>query len=308
MNEFLNRIAEESEAGNFDEVFRLSKSFNIVFFNNSLFEELTETAYFPSLNPDISDEVDPNKTNEELRKEALERVIKDPALAVLAPWDSVAIKEITDYDFISLFEAALLIGYRVDNDPRLLVFSSPELFLDAIISKQIDPREPHTFIPLSKLHESPKVVNGEVFFIKETPDLSWKLSLKEVAEFAIAKGYPEHLFADLLNEATGQLTQNTVETVAENIAEANHQERQSAPDIQSNNTSNPNKSDQLAILNQASARFWQNADRNDKGTWPDNKTVAAWLMGHKFSERTAKAGTTIIRPDWAATGRRPKEQ
>lgn len=240
MSEFLNQIAAEAEAGNFDEVARLSKSFNYAFFNNSLFEQFTETAYFPSLNPDFSKKRNRKKSKDELKKQALERFTNDPALAVLAPLDYEAIKEITDYDFISLFEAALLIGYRVDNYPKMLVFSSPELFLDAILSKQIDPREPKTLIPFSKLHESPKIVEGEIFFTKETPDLSWKLSLKEVAEFAVTKGYPAHLFADLLTETSRQAPETASPYSSANDAESNDQESQAAPDIRPNNLGKTN--------------------------------------------------------------------
>lgn len=87
MNDFLNRLATEAEAGNIEEIARLSKGFNFLVFHNSLFEQLTTTAYFPSLNPEFSDSFDHNKTNEELEKEALERITKDPALAVAAACD-----------------------------------------------------------------------------------------------------------------------------------------------------------------------------------------------------------------------------
>lgn len=66
-------------------------------------------------------------------------------------------------------------------------------------------------------------------------------------------------------------------------------------------------SDKLAKMNQAAAKFWGNADRADRGTHPDNATVAAWLVKQDFSSTLAGKAATIIRPEWAPTGRKPEE-
>lgn len=65
-----------------------------------------------------------------------------------------------------------------------------------------------------------------------------------------------------------------------------------------------NVSDKLAILNQASTKFWANADSNDNNTHPLNSTVAAWLIEREFTQTLADKGATIIRPTWATTGRK----
>lgn len=200
MKDYLQRITEAAENGNLEELGKLSKTFLYGTFAQSMFEQLTTTAYFPNLNPEFSSEFDNSKTSEEAHKKALERVKNDPYLLITASFDEEAIKEITDYDFISLFEVALLIGYRVEKDPRLLAFECDALFFDAIIKKQINPREPNSKSTYRELHESPIVIDGEVVFTKDSPDLSWQLTLKEAAEFAILKGYPEYLFTDLLND------------------------------------------------------------------------------------------------------------
>jgi hypothetical protein len=70
---------------------------------------------------------------------------------------------------------------------------------------------------------------------------------------------------------------------------------------------NPNKSNQLVMLNQASDRFWCNSDRSDKTTWPDTKAIVAWLQERDFSESLAKKAASIIRPEWAGSGRPPSE-
>jgi hypothetical protein len=72
-------------------------------------------------------------------------------------------------------------------------------------------------------------------------------------------------------------------------------------------TARTNVSDKLAKMNQASTRFWSNADRDDRGTHPDNATVAAWLVEQGFSPTLADKAATIIRPEWAPTGRKPEE-
>jgi hypothetical protein len=63
-------------------------------------------------------------------------------------------------------------------------------------------------------------------------------------------------------------------------------------------------SDNLATLNQASTRFWANADPNDSATHPLNSAVAAWLIERSFTQTLADKGATIIRPTWATTGRK----
>jgi hypothetical protein len=66
-------------------------------------------------------------------------------------------------------------------------------------------------------------------------------------------------------------------------------------------------SEKLAFLNQAAMKFWANADPDDRGTHPDNATVAAWLEKQGFSQTLADKAATIIRPEWASTGRKPEE-
>lgn len=66
-------------------------------------------------------------------------------------------------------------------------------------------------------------------------------------------------------------------------------------------------SDNLAILHQAATRFWANADRNDRTTHPSKADVVAWLIERGFSQKLADSGATIIRPEWAPTGRKAEE-
>lgn len=65
-------------------------------------------------------------------------------------------------------------------------------------------------------------------------------------------------------------------------------------------------SDQLAYLKQAANEFWAGVDPNDKAKHPDNKTVVAWLRKHGYSKTLADSAASIIRPKWAAKGRKPK--
>jgi len=72
-------------------------------------------------------------------------------------------------------------------------------------------------------------------------------------------------------------------------------------------TSRAHVSDKLAILNQAAAKFWANADRDDPTSQPKKQDVVSWLMDRDFSKITAESGATIIKPEWAAKGRKPEE-
>lgn len=66
-------------------------------------------------------------------------------------------------------------------------------------------------------------------------------------------------------------------------------------------------SEKLAMMNQAAKMFWENADRDDRGTHPLNAAVAAWLEKHGFSPSLAVKAATIIRPEWSPVGRKPEE-
>lgn len=235
LKKFSELIDKGLETGDFEELKRLQNNLLYIVFCQSRDKEMTEGVYFPSLNPEYPDyfyikpepntdesikdffnrcdadyskfvdkfDKQPRKTDEELnelRKEAIKR-LESPVLWVTARWNKEAIKEITEYDdYITLFETALLIGYRVDHNPLMIIHECPALFLDALSNKQIDPRHPFSKIPYSKLHKSPQGAGELVFFEKDAPNLSWRLTLKEAAEFAILKGYPEHLFSDLMSD------------------------------------------------------------------------------------------------------------
>lgn len=71
--------------------------------------------------------------------------------------------------------------------------------------------------------------------------------------------------------------------------------------------SHANVSDQLAMMNQASYKFWSNVDRYDKSEHPSNAKVAAWLVEREFSQSLADRAATIIRPKWATAGRKPEK-
>jgi hypothetical protein len=72
-------------------------------------------------------------------------------------------------------------------------------------------------------------------------------------------------------------------------------------------SSNQNRSDKLAALNQAFWKFWANANQKERSTHPDNTDVAGWLENRGYSSSMAKKAASIIRPEWAPTGRKPEE-
>ena len=66
-------------------------------------------------------------------------------------------------------------------------------------------------------------------------------------------------------------------------------------------------SEKLKLMIGAATKWWGNADRDDRGTHPDNAKVAAWLVQRGYSQTLAEKAATIIRPDWAPPGRKPNE-
>ncbi len=238
MEEFLNKLVSAADDGDIEKCMRLAYVPLYLRFNISFDKEITNSCCFPGLNPDFGEyfdctgprteaekeairiwytepkpempkDYDYKKLKYELKKEAISRINDNPALLVLASCDRDAVAEITtELEYITLFETALLIGDRLTGNPKEILTSCPDLFLDAVIRNRIDPREPRSLIPYSKLYKKLKPIGNEVFLEKEIPDLSWKLTLKEAAEFAISIGYDEALFADLLTVPDMETTES----------------------------------------------------------------------------------------------------
>jgi hypothetical protein len=69
------------------------------------------------------------------------------------------------------------------------------------------------------------------------------------------------------------------------------------------------KSDALQYLNQAARRFWGNVNivQQDKTTHPKAEQIVEWLVEMGLPRRQAVIGASIIRPEFAAKGRRLEE-
>ncbi|HZP87080.1 MAG TPA: hypothetical protein VFB54_09695 [Burkholderiales bacterium] len=66
------------------------------------------------------------------------------------------------------------------------------------------------------------------------------------------------------------------------------------------------RSDRLQYLIQAADKFWRGKSKENRAEHPDNEAVATWLINEGgYSRALAEAAATIIRPGWAAIGRRP---
>lgn len=78
-----------------------------------------------------------------------------------------------------------------------------------------------------------------------------------------------------------------------------------------NDDSTPNSrehaSDKLSKVNRAAFKFWSRAKHDDRETHPINAAVAAWLEEQGFPKTLADKAATIIRPEWAPTGRKPEK-
>lgn len=62
--------------------------------------------------------------------------------------------------------------------------------------------------------------------------------------------------------------------------------------------------------NQAFSKFWGNAAPLEKDTQPNNSDISKWIIkqsGGKITQTMADKIAQIIRPEWAATGRKPEK-
>lgn len=74
-----------------------------------------------------------------------------------------------------------------------------------------------------------------------------------------------------------------------------------------NSTSGWHISKKLSTLNRAAQKFWANADPSDKNTQPTNAKVEEWLHENGYTKSLAAYAASIIRPEWASSGRKPNE-
>jgi hypothetical protein len=78
-------------------------------------------------------------------------------------------------------------------------------------------------------------------------------------------------------------------------------------EVSSSGNRHDNRSDKLALMNQASFHFWARVNRTDRSKHPTNSAVAQWLESHGFTPTQAASAASLIRPEWAPTGRKPEQ-
>ena len=167
--EYVKRIVDAAEAGDFEEHIKIRSKSQYSVLVESYYKEL-RGPYFPSLYPELSGESDKQEIPDSLQKYTCNPETNPEFFIQFVPYDNEGVEEITDYYFISLFQVALLIGYRVDNDPRSIINDCPELFTDAIVNRLIDPRNPSTRIPYSKLHKSLRIIGEKIEFVTKVSE------------------------------------------------------------------------------------------------------------------------------------------
>lgn len=169
------------------------------------------SSFYPDFNSQEYTEEIAEKVHEVWRIEAIEKwekVCLDdeyPFQAVIAslyadPYDKGRIEEIKDYKYISLFELAVLIGYRFYRSPYEHLLDCHNLFAEAIVKGMINPRHPQTHLTYEQTPKGNRLKDGIIELYKEAPSLDWELTPKEAAEFASLKGYPAHFFTDLSSD------------------------------------------------------------------------------------------------------------
>ena len=84
----------------------------------------------------------------------------------------------------------------------------------------------------------------------------------------------------------------------ERLAKHGHIERQGEIQKSAADDDRQDYPPHLDILVTAWHKWWKNADRHDRSTYPKKDTVKNWLIEQGLSDRTADAGATIITPDW----------
>lgn len=190
-------------------------------------------------------------------------------------------------DYWTALEAAFLIAEILPNDPELYAVQhelvhddgdEESVFKWKYANEFFRARDYFFLFERSDLNPKASPVEWIKYFNRKVRDVSLNLPFKREYGETWQK-----FFGEQLNEATSDLTEKPRSTDRAHVSE------------------------KLAFLNQAAERFWARADPEDRSTHTKNNDVVAWLLERGYSKTLADKAATIIRPDWAPTGRPAEE-
>ena len=144
-------------------------------FAKSYLENLTDGIYFDS----------------DQKEESIELKFLRPNMEMIS--------EIPDLEFMTLFEATILISQRTSDDNWSFFSEAMWVFADAIIEARLIPRDPISLIRYIDLPSNRA---------SKFPDFNWCISREELYRFA-KRLWPGHLFSDFHNEDQPTLTIST---------------------------------------------------------------------------------------------------
>lgn len=108
-------------------------------------------------------------------------------------------EEITsEREELSLFEALLLIGWKVSNNPGRMAIKW-QILVNAIANQELDPINPTTNLRHSKDFPSVSILGNTKAVIGDIPDFYWLIPFDELINFAALK-WGEEPFAGLIDE------------------------------------------------------------------------------------------------------------
>lgn len=98
---------------------------------------------------------------------------------------------------LSLFEALLLIGWKVSNEPGSMA-TNRQIMINAITDQKLDPINPSTNLRYSKDFPTVSMLGNTEAVIGNIPDFSWRIPFDELINFAALK-WGEEPFAGLID-------------------------------------------------------------------------------------------------------------
>lgn len=231
-----------------------------------------------------------NELKEQNGKPSLEITYQD-----IASW-------LLDYDFYScgyMFVAESLHDVQIQSDVMLDFYQHDDYYF--ILYDELIKIEESGVIPESRLLLNTKEATNS--YQDTLGDLlDYLIGNSDTAPEKIERTKPDLFMASSVFSEYPTLIRNLQDEISR--LKSTHPQNENK---QANYNSPPQT---LQLANQAFSKFWGNAAPLEKDTQPNNSDIATWIIIQSDGEITktmADKIAQIIRPEWAATGRKPEK-
>ncbi|HHX2526275.1 hypothetical protein [uncultured Neisseria sp.] len=207
-----------------------------------------------------------------------------------------------DYDFYSC-------SYMFD------VESLHDVQIQSDVMHDFYQHDDHYFIlynELIKIEESGVIPESKLLFNTKEATHSYQATLEDLLDYLKGNSdtLPEKIERTKPDVFLASSVFSEYPTLIRNLQDEISRLKSTQPQNESKQANYNSPPQTLQLANQAFSKFWGNAAPLEKDTQPNNSDISKWIIkqsGGKITQTMADKIAQIIRPEWAATGRKPEK-